>query len=512
MFLRLTSSTLALLALSAPAAFSLTAEEVWTTWVDYYKASGYEVTEGGREAVGNALTLTDVVFSVTDEAAGSVVSLTAPRIEMSETGGGDIRTIMPQPVTVSFQGESENYYGDPEIIDLKGTLTTNGLEVISSDSSGHHVDKYSAPEMVLSIDSFTVDDEALGSNPITFTMTRVEGETSFLGGLNTNSTASIDALGYTLEFTNPESDSEKVTGSGTFEALKVTSESSAPDGVQIATGTQLSQALRAGLALQATLSMGPSQHQFNFAGTSYQGPQTGEMTLSIGDMSADLSMRDGVLGYRGDTTALQFNLTGNQIPMPIAFGIGESSFDIQFPLLQSDQPQPFKFAYSLGQVTMDEGIWSLFDPTRALPRDPADLDVDITGTLRILTDLPNLADMSQAEVDRMTDAPLEPVDLTVNQIALKAAGVTINADGKLTVPEGGSIDTPVGNLHARYSGVNGLLDNLVRMGLMSQDDVGGVRMMMMMFARPVDGQTDTLQTELEFREDGSIFANGQQIQ
>ena len=40
----------------------------------------------------------------------------------------------------------------------------------------------------------------------------------------------------------------------------------------------------------------------------------------------------------------------------------------------------------------------------------------------------------------------------------------------------------------------------------------GPRMMMAMFARPVEGNPDQLQTEIEFREGGAIFANGQQIQ
>ena len=36
-------------------------------------------------------------------------------------------------------------------------------------------------------------------------------------------------------------------------------------------------------------------------------------------------------------------------------------------------------------------------------------------------------------------------------------------------------------------------------------------MMLAMFARPSDSDPETMTTEIEFREGGSIFANGQQV-
>ncbi|MFD2438949.1 hypothetical protein ACFSS8_00315 [Paracoccus kondratievae] len=69
--------------------------------------------------------------------------------------------------------------------------------------------------------------------------------------------------------------------------------------------------------------------------------------------------------------------------------------------------------------------------------------------------------------------------------------------------------TPVGELNASYEGVNGLIDKLSTIGLIPEDQAMSVRMMMAMFAKPVGD--DKLETKLEFKEDGSIFANGQQI-
>ena len=70
---------------------------------------------------------------------------------------------------------------------------------------------------------------------------------------------------------------------------------------------------------------------------------------------------------------------------------------------------------------------------------------------------------------------------------------------------------PVGKLNGTFAGVNGLMDKLVAMGFVPEEQMMGMRMMLAMFAKPVDGQPDQLTSEIEFREGGSIFANGQQV-
>ena len=54
-------------------------------------------------------------------------------------------------------------------------------------------------------------------------------------------------------------------------------------------------------------------------------------------------------------------------------------------------------------------------------------------------------------------------------------------------------------------------DKLVAMGLVPQEQMMGMRMMMAMFAKPAEGNPDQLNSEIEFREGGQIFANGQQV-
>ena len=50
------------------------------------------------------------------------------------------------------------------------------------------------------------------------------------------------------------------------------------------------------------------------------------------------------------------------------------------------------------------------------------------------------------------------------------------------------------------------------MGVLPEDQSMGAKMMMGMFGRTVEGAEDTLTSQIEFKADGGIFANGQQIQ
>ena len=107
-------------------------------------------------------------------------------------------------------------------------------------------------------------------------------------------------------------------------------------------------------------------------------------------------------------------------------------------------------------------------------------------------------------------SPFEPIDFTINQFALSGAGANITASGTLAASGEAGMETPVGQINARGEGVNGLLDNLVKIGVVPAEQIQGVRMMMAMFTKAGD-TPDSLTMDIEFREGGSIFANGQQV-
>ena len=105
--------------------------------------------------------------------------------------------------------------------------------------------------------------------------------------------------------------------------------------------------------------------------------------------------------------------------------------------------------------------------------------------------------------------------VTIQELLVSAAGAKLTGTGDfafnnddLTSFDG--MPAPSGEANLSLTGANTLMDKLIEMGLMSDDDAMGARMMMGMLAVPGEGE-DTLNSKIEISEDGKILANGQRI-
>lgn len=501
MILRLTSSTLALIVATAPAAFSLTADQVWDAWETYLTGSGYQVTVGSRDGGGDALTLKDVVLTVADETAGTNTTITLPTIRMGQTGGADVRTEYPDTIRFAFTGDS----GD---IGVEGTVDAASLETVSREDAGHQVDSTRAAEVVIALTRLSVEEGSFDGTPFTMTLRDLNTSNTFLGGLNVLTEGRIGGMTGAVDMTSPEGDGSLA---GQFEvgATEFSSETDFPAGHDSSSASALAGALRAGAAMTGKGSFASFSLDLDISA-----PDNGDSHLAMtsGTGSVDFGLADGRLNYQGDITDLDYSMEGGEIPFPVQVALGAVSFDIQFPLLASEEAQPFKLAYSLGDLTLNDAIWGMIDQKGALPHDPANLDLDVTGELLVHEDLLTMAEKAGDGMGMgMDQTPISPVSFTLNQLALAAVGASATAEGTVSFPDPANVEVAVGTLEAEYKGLNGLMDKLVEAGFVSSDDVQGMRMMLMMFAKPVDGQDDTLRTRLEMKEDGSIFANGMQL-
>jgi hypothetical protein len=100
-------------------------------------------------------------------------------------------------------------------------------------------------------------------------------------------------------------------------------------------------------------------------------------------------------------------------------------------------------------------------------------------------------------------------------VLAKGAGAEVSAAGGLTFDNAdtvtfGGMPRPDGTITLGIKGANQLVDNLIALGILSEDDAMGFRMGLAMFARPGAG-ADELTSEIEFKE-GGLFANGQRLQ
>jgi hypothetical protein len=187
-----------------------------------------------------------------------------------------------------------------------------------------------------------------------------------------------------------------------------------------------------------------------------------------------------------------------------------SGFNLTAPVLKSDAEQDFAFGLQLGNFTMSDMIWGIFDPTGQLPRDPATIELETTGRALLSVDY-----LDSAAATEMAGSPGELRALTVNKLLVNVAGAVLQGSGDVTLDNTDTITLPgmpkpVGAVDLSLAGGNGLLDKLIAIGLFPQEQAMGVRMMMGLFSVPGDAP-DTLNSTITFTEDGQILANGQRI-
>lgn len=150
------------------------------------------------------------------------------------------------------------------------------------------------------------------------------------------------------------------------------------------------------------------------------------------------------------------------------------------------------------------------DPTGQLPQDPATLIIDTAGSIRLLQDFSTAATPGE-----VPPAP-ELHSLSLREIQLKMVGADLTGNGDVTfdltdTTTFGGVPAPTGVLNFNLVGGNGLLEKLAAMGLVPQDQLMGVRMMMGMFATMSTDGSDSMSSQVEFKNKG-LFVNGQQLQ
>lgn len=529
MFRFAATSALALMAGAAPVLADVTPAQVWENLQKSYSSLGYQVA-GRAEDAGGVLTVTDAVFSAPAE--GGATTVTIPSLIFRETGDAKVRMVMdgdiainsrftvPAPAEPAPDAPAGNEAApdatpaEPRTVEvtMNGTVKAPGNETLVSGTPEDMLYEYAYPSLAVDL-AVPVDPESDATMPMTATFTDVTGtQRSTAAGQGTDTTFDMKASGATMTFAadtpqTPENPGGTVKVDVALTDLAGAGTVSSP-GQATDLAADLARALKAGFDLKSTLSFASLKADFDFAGTDDAGQnQTGKGTITTGATEAAIGMSATGLAYKGSVEDTKAEITSSALPLPISYAAERSAFDMLLPVSKGDAAQPFKLAYALEGLTFADGIWNLFDPTSQLPRDPASLSVDLAGDAMVAVDLfdPALQQPGAA----VPETPFAPQSLTINKIALDAVGAKADISGALEF--GDTPNEPVGKLNGTFDGVNGLLDKLVAMGFVPQEQMMGMRMMLAMFAKPVDGQTDQLTSEIEFREGGSIFANGQQV-
>ncbi|RJL21303.1 DUF2125 domain-containing protein [Paracoccus siganidrum] len=515
MFRTLATSTVALIAGAAPLFAEVTPAQVWENLTSYYDKIGYEVVVGTQEDGGDTLTLGDVVVK-SPESEDYTVSVNMPKITLSRTGDAKVRTVFDGDIDVDFT----TAVPEGEDIDFDMTISMPGNEMVTSGTPEDLLHEFNYPSMVMALNLPQAETDG-DTAPVTVTMTDIKGTQTTKVSDGTESVYDMTAASLAVAMAMNEPAAEdgtprdgRMTAAFDIADLVMSGSMTTPEGEMDLTN-DIAGALNAGMVTDGKFVMGPMTGTFDFTATDEAGgPRNGAGTFSAENGELVVAMSKEGVSYEGKSGRTEAEMTVADLPFPISYALDGASGAVSFPVAKSDQPQPFKFAYEIAGLTLADGIWDLFDEGGQLPRDPAMLAIDLEGEALVSQDLfdPAFGQMAAEGEDAAMadeDMPFLPQNVKINRVALDAVGATADVTGQLDLSD--NPQEPVGEINGSFSGVNGLLDKLIAMGLVPQEQAMGVRMMLAMFAKPVDGDPDRLETKLEFREGGSIFANGQQV-
>ena len=487
---------------AAPAFADVSADDVWANTVAFYESSGGTVT-AKQERDGSQLFLNDIVLTYTLPQGFGTLTIALPPITMVEQEDGTVSLIMPKSMdlTVGFNSP------EMKIDDLSASfaITQENFESTASGTPGDVTYTTSsgayqasgAVEMTGSSINVSFDIAGEGYRSV---MRIAEGA---LVKVSADSTTLPLTISYGFE---GGSDGARTEGNDTYgEARSVTRYALPASGSTIA---NLAPALRDGAFIEVESFAGPatSSSEASVNGnviardSTTSGRSEANMSLSQDGVALSTWVEDFSMAYE----TREFGMAGSG-------HIDRAEMRYAFPLLASENPQDFAFLTKLENLTLADSFWDMFDPAGTIPRDPADLTIDVVGQITTAVDFVDFAGLEAAFSGETSPVTLNI--LTINALDLALAGVSATGSGAI-IFAGTDMSSfeglrPDGSARVEITGANTLLDTLVATGFLPESQAGMTRMMMGMFTR-VTGD-DQVTSEVEVSEDGQVRLNGERV-
>ncbi|WP_457650031.1 DUF2125 domain-containing protein [Profundibacter sp.] len=497
--------------IAVPAAAEISANDVWDGLTTYYNAFGLTV-DATEIRTGNRLTISNLKLSANLPFELGSFILTTTGLDLVENTDGTVDIIAPESmplavaitlpddvfVTTTVDYRITDYQaqvaGDPDNFTITyrlgradmelGDLSITGAKAENLDLEGSFI--LNARDMVGET-QFTMGDFLVISQD-----TRMGAFT--LNGSYTGRDAGQGEMKTTMSMTMSDTQRSSII--------------SVP-----ATGIDLMDLpaqLRNGMSFQFASTV---QQQTSLQKITVNGAVVSNQSTTVGNsISAGGLSKDGIrLEMQADDYAIDYSLP--ELRFPIRVSASRIIGNFTSPLLKSDDDQEFVYMFDMKNLTIADDLWNLFDPDAALPRDPARFLVDLSGKVRLFEDLLDFNAMRDAIGNGNKVAEL--TSLTLNEMDISAAGAQLTGTGAFTFDNSDmatfqGLPAPSGTASLQMSGLNALMDNLIKMGLLENDAAFGMRMGLGLFTVAGDGD-DTLVSYIEVKPDGQILANGKRI-
>lgn len=509
---RLTSATiLGVAVLSGPAFADLTADDVWQHFQQ--SSTVFGGTLNGQKSENNdGLALQNVVFDLPLPFDFGAVKMDLGAFDLRDMGDGRVEMIVPESsvYTLTYtDAEGESFGGSM-------TMTQQGLsnilsgvpEEITFDQKADRLDfAFDISGLPEDVQSIAMNGTIIGFEGQSVT-TKAEMHT-------TNVTYALQEQSMTMVQTITIDDDDPWTVEGTTTSGRVDGNTrlvTPSAGINLA---NLVKALRDGFVLEGTNSIVDySSKQVTMDNDDVVMAQSSSAARYETMMKVDAS---GAM-ISGPASDLQIQMEMPMMPgLPLGGKIASVSGTMQAPLLKDDSFGPAAISLDMSGLELDEMLWAMGDPTGVLPRDPVDLKIDLTGTLKN-----NIEWLDFANIENSFDAlgdmlPVEPGSVTLNALRVSAVGAEITGEGAFTF-DSSDLETfdglprPEGKLTLRAKGLMALSQKLEQLGLPAEQIFGAMMMLEMFSVEDTANGDDARMTEVEVKADGSIFANGVPLQ
>lgn len=488
-----------LAAVLAPApALALTPEELWSAWQAQAAGFGVTLQAEATEGTDGSLVLSD--FSATEAGVDDAPAPLPPDFP--------IRTVILRPapdgvveIDLGLPDRGTIPGGAEELGDL--LLEEDGLRITARDGTD-------AIEYELLADSLRAASlpPAGGSDLNNFAVEvwgvrlRLPGE--FGPDRTAEASLSVDGTAYVVNSGDPEFGMASAQAGRIDGRLAIDGTMTLPEGMTFATleETDFAEALERGLSLRLAMVSDAATQQASFEGFPFSYRYESVSEPGRADLLLDRDALAASGRYDGGTLAL----TSPDLPFPsldIAYGPVEA--ELAVPL--GAEPGDLRYLFSVEDLAFGEEAWAALDPQGLLPREPLNLVLDLGGRMAL-----GLASLMAAE-EGGTEPPVPVVEsVELRRFELSGAGLRATASGSLAFDNAMGQPVPtVGSGTARLEGADRLLDALVAAGWITAEDARNARLGLAAAFRPGEAP-DTRQATVELRPDGTVWANGVQLQ
>ncbi len=486
--------------LSTTAMADVSPQDVWDQWQSMMILYGEDkVTIGNEEFQNGTLTISNIVFNSNDDNID--VNFAVPEIQFKDLGNGTVAVTMTEELPINV--EEQRFDGVTSSV--KMMITQNQMSLIASGTPDEIDYALLAKSYGFDITSIQENGEEIPVN-VNLTLNNVNGNylVKNVGGKEITYALNSDELNYVVAATDPIEGAD-FNVSGSITGLSAKADATLPEGMT----ADFTNPFASGMTSDALYEYETSNVTFEMT------DGTSSVTANGSDKGGFLSakMTPAGLSYETEGRDAALSIQTTDFPFPIDIAFEKIGFGLEMPLTKSDEAAPFGTKINLSNFTVSNGVWNLFDPGEILPRDPATLLIDLAGSGKWNFDL--MDPEQAAAVEDSDEFPGEIESLNLNALTLAVAGAVVSGEGAFTFDNTDlttfdGMPRPTGEVNLEATGVNGLIDKLVTMGLLPQEQAIGARMMLGLFTDASETE-DKLTSKLEVTEDGQVTANGQRL-